>query len=586
MPRVPASRPRQPRWLVITLGTAAATLLGVIAALSVSVQAPALPAIAEFAPQAVEQIKAPPRQQENGASGSQAVPLPSNSTPSSSASRSSHTAAASSSSASSSSTPSPTSSSGAPIDRTRVRQCNAKTQTANPQSAPCVNYFAGSDNGGATAPGVSRDEIRVGIMTSDSSTIRVMSALVDYFNEHFQFYGRSITLVPFGGNLDLTSNDPAVENAAAAAAREQHLFAVLGPSFQTVDWSTFYDALARDHILSIPYSNELGRSTSEFVANAPYEWSFAPSTDIEEQALANWACTSLAGHPAAFGGADVASRTRRFGIVLQQTASRPVDDAALKQGLTSCRHAPNVVTVDPSTADDITVQTALARLQQAHVTSVFLLGDINLDRVALTNAAILGYHPEWLTGALGYNGANDFRLEGIEGGGNWGRPAIDQVTHMFGLLPDNRPLDYANSWWTQAVLEIDPGFSSSYESQFGDQDAAIYNAVQLLSNGIQTAGPKLTAASFERGLLGTSFPDPGAGAAPYYQAGYGFGAGDYNGVDDYAVIWWSNQAPPFNYVQGGNPESGSFCLVGNGQRFRPGSWPALSTLFNPSAGCR
>jgi hypothetical protein len=583
MPRVPASRPRQPRWLVVALGTAAATLLGVIAALSVSVQAPALPAIAEFAPQAVEQIKAPPRQQENGATGSQAVPMPSSSSPSSSASRSSHDA---SSSSSTSASPSPTSSSGVPIDRTRIRQCNARTQTANPQSAPCVNYYAGSDNGGATAQGVSRDEIRVGIVTDDAATIRVMNALATYFNQHFQFYGRSITLVPFGGNLDLTSNDPAVENAAAAAAREQHLFAVLGPSFQTLDWSTFYDALARDHIISVPYSNELGRTTSEFVGNAPYEWSFAPSTDAEEQALADWACTSLAGHPAKFGGTDVATKTRRFGILLQQTASQPVEDAPLVQGLTSCRHAPTVVTVDPGTADDITVQTALARLQQAGVTSVFLLGDINLDRVGLTNAATLGYHPEWLTGALGYDGANDFRLESIEGGGDWGRPAIDEVTHMLGLLPDNRPLDYTNAWWTQAVLEIDPGFSSSYESQFGDQDAAIYNAFQLLGNGIQLAGPRLTPASFERGLLGTTFPDPNAGAAPYYQAGYGFGAGDYNAVQDYAVIWWSDQAPPFNYVQGGQPESGSFCLVGNGKRFAPGSWPALSALFDPGAGCR
>lgn len=584
MPRVPASRPRQPRWLVIALGTAAATLLGVIAALSVSVQAPALPAIAEFAPQAVEQIKAPPRQQENGASGSQAVPLASSSSPSPSTSRSSHTAA--SSSASTSASPSPSSSSGAPIDRTRVRQCNAKTQTANPQSAPCVNYFAGANNGGATAQGVSRDEIRVGIMANDSSTINVMNALATYFNQHFQFYGRAITLVPFGGNFDLTSNDPAVENAAAAAAREQHLFAVLGPSFQTVDWSTFYDALARDHIISIPYSNELGRSTSEFVSNAPYEWSFAPSTDVEEQALADWACTSLAGHPAEFGGADVTAKTRRFGIVLQQTAGQPVEVAALKQGLTSCRHAPTVVTVDPDTADDITVQTSLARLQQAGVTSIFLIGDANLDRLTLTAAATLGYHPEWLTGGLGYQGANDFRMEGIEGGGDWGRPAIDEVTHMFGLLPDNRPQDYTNAWWTQAVLEIDPSYSSVYSSQHQDDNAATYNAVQLLANGIQMAGPKLTAASFEHGLFSTTFPDPGAGAAPYYQAGYGFGAGDYNGVQDYAVIWWSNQAPPFNYVQGGNPESGSFCLVGNGRRYRPGSWPALSALFNPSAGCR
>jgi hypothetical protein len=216
-------------------------------------------------------------------------------------------------------------------------------------------------------------------------------------------------------------------------------------------------------------------------------------------------------------------------------------------------------------------------LQQAGATSVFLLGDWNLTRVALTNAATLGYFPEWLTGGFGYDGSNDFRLEGIEGGGAWGRPALNEVTHLMGLLPDNRPVDYTNSWWTQAVLEIDPQFSSSFESQFVEQ---------LLANGIQEAGPKLTAAAFGKGLLGATFPDPGAGAPAYYQSGYGFGAGDYNAVQDYAVVWWSNQAPPFNYVQGGQPESGSFCLVGNGKRYRSGSWPPVSSLFNPADGCR
>lgn len=582
------SRARQPRSLVVICGGVAGALLAVIAALAVSVRAPALPSIAEFAPQAVEQIKAPPRQQENGASGSQAVPVASSSSPSQSHSKSSSSAAApsTSKSASTSATPTPSSSTGAPIDRTRVKQCNAKTQTANPQSAPCVNYFAGSNNGGSTALGVSRDEIRVGIMTDDANTITVMNALASYFNQHFQFYGRSITLVPFGGNLDASSQDPAVQNAAAADAREQDLFAVLGPSFQTLNWSTFYDALARDHILSIPYSNELGRTTSEFVGNQPYEWSFWPSTDVEEQALADWACTSLAGKPAANGGADVAKKTRKFGILLEQTSAGPVEDAALAQGLSSCKHKASIVSIDPSTADDTTVETALARLQQAGVTSVFLLGDWNLTRVALTNAATLSYYPEWLTGGFGYDGENDFRLEGIEGGGQWGRPKLNEVTHLFGLLPDNRPVDYTDAWWTQAVLEIDPSYNSSFESQFVDQDAAIYNAFQLLANGVQLAGPKLTPATFAKGLQGTTFPDPGAGAPPYYQSGYGFGAGDYNGVQDYAVVWWSDQAPPFNYVQGGNPESGSFCLVGNGARFRPGAWPPIDSLFNASAGCR
>jgi hypothetical protein len=595
---------RQSRSVVLVFAAVAVLLGGVIIGMSLSARAPALPSIAEFAPQAVSQLTAPPRQQESGgqsgteqaaASSSSASPTPTPSRRTITATSSAHpskSGASSSSSATASATTSASASTGASstakvIDKTRVKQCNAKTQTANPQSATCNNYDPTTDNGGATAQGITQDTVRVGYIPNGvPSGGDTLTALVDYFNQHYQFYGRTISLVPFATNLDASSNDPAVENAAAADAAALNLFAVLGPTSQAVDWSAFYDRMAAAHVITIPFTNELGRTAAEFAANAPYEWSFYPATDVEEQALANWACTSLAGHAASFGGPDVSSSQRKFGVLIQQTAGSPVASAALTQNLASCGHAAAAaVTIDPSTGDHTTMQSALARLQSAGVTSVVLLGDFSLINSALTNAAPQGYYPEWINPMMGSYSDNDFKLKGQIDDQLTAPPLnyAPELPHMFGLWPDNRPIEYSNAWWTQAVLEADPSFSSSYAEQWVDQEAATYSALQILANGIQNAGPKLTPDSFATGLM--TITTSAGGQAPYYAAGYGFGAGDYSASSNYAVVWWSKQPWAFNYVQT-KPATGSFCFVGGGARYAPGNWPSLSALFNPSAGCR
>src|SRR5688500_10245544 len=136
-------RPRSPgvTYSVITLG-----LVVLLAAVAMTQRQPPPPTIAEFAPQAIEQITDPSNEVGRGARNADGS-LDAEPTPSAPAVPDSL------------------------IDVPRVRRCvgNPPRQIEDPQSPPCVPYWAG-DNGGATSKGVTRDEIRVAYVGSETIT--------------------------------------------------------------------------------------------------------------------------------------------------------------------------------------------------------------------------------------------------------------------------------------------------------------------------------------------------------------------------------------------------------------------------------
>src|SRR4051794_33046663 len=138
---VPTSRrPVRGPGVVFTAIAVAATLTLGVVALDASQSSP--PAVAEFAPAALNQVKNAPNQlgaQGNPAGSSSPTPTPSTSrTPS----------------------PSPTPT----IDQPAVRDCvgDPARQIEDPQSPPCVRYWKG-DTASASSFGVTRDEIRIAV---------------------------------------------------------------------------------------------------------------------------------------------------------------------------------------------------------------------------------------------------------------------------------------------------------------------------------------------------------------------------------------------------------------------------------------
>src|SRR5947209_935203 len=230
------STPRRPvrgPGVVFTAIAVAATLsLGVVA-LDASQSSP--PAVAEFAPAALNQVKNAPNQL-----GSQGEPS-SSPTPSPSPSRRR--------------TPSP-SATPSPLDRAAVFACvgNPPRQIEDPQSPPCVNYWKG-DNGGATSYGVTRDEIRIAVPQGNGfETPRDdENAIADFFNTHFEFYGRKIRLEQFYVTGD-TFAEPKPTDMIADA---RYAYAPLKgfASLQYLDRKgaemPYYDELSRLKIVSV-----------------------------------------------------------------------------------------------------------------------------------------------------------------------------------------------------------------------------------------------------------------------------------------------------------------------------------------------
>jgi len=244
-----ARRPvRGPGFVFTAIAVAATLTLGVVA-LDASQSSP--PAVAEFAPAALNQVKNAPHQL-----GSVDNP-PGSPTPTPSASKSATP------------TPSPTKE----PPQAAVRNCvgDPPRQIEDPQSPPCVNYWKG-DNGGATSYGVTRDEIRIAVPQGSAfETPRDdEDAIARFFNTHFEFYGRKIRLVQYYVTDD-TFAEPNPTHMIADA-RYAYSQAKAFASLQYLDRKgaemPYYDELSRLKVISVQGSGALS-TEAHLRAHAP-----------------------------------------------------------------------------------------------------------------------------------------------------------------------------------------------------------------------------------------------------------------------------------------------------------------------------
>ena len=124
---------------------------------------------------------------------------------------------------------------------------------------PCVEPWKGGDNGGATAPGVTKDTITVALYQtqpdllqqtffentgSDESLAKerdTTQQYVDYFSAHYELYGRKVELVTVKAS-GAPDDDAAAKADAIKVATEVNAFASFGGPGQT---SAYAEELAR-----------------------------------------------------------------------------------------------------------------------------------------------------------------------------------------------------------------------------------------------------------------------------------------------------------------------------------------------------
>ncbi len=535
-------------------------MLIVIAALALVFVPPSPPSVAEFAPQAQDTIEEAPNQQSSrfggGAGGACALGQVCDDEASSQLPPTKRTV----------------------IDKARVRRCvgDPPRQIEDPQSPPCVQFFEG-DNGGATWKGVARDEIRVAFPNAcpvtDCAVIREL--MVSFLNKRFQFYGRTLRLIPFavGGGYERAE----VQRSLAVRADEElKVFGSL-PYHNTISADgPYFDELARRQLVGVSSYYSVRTERDDYSPRQPFQWNFHPALDEIQVDLAEWVCKWLVGRNADYATADLNTKQRRFGLLTERESSGTPTTSFLRDGLTRCSTDLKVAEFGPN-SDPIQERGIMADFQTSGVTTLACFCQ-SYGRAMNAAQSLGGFHPEWLLSA-GETQQNEQEPKG----GAW---PTEQRIRMFGLNLRNpwNPLGDSPWWW--AVREADPSYEPGRVSGVSGSSLVfvrpMYEALLLLASGIQMAGPHLTPYTFQKGVVEAVFPNPGAGEPPLYQAKVDFDSNDHTMVDDTGLLWWSDSAPSY----ASSTPTGGFCYVGRGIRFQRGAYPESPMPFFDQATCR
>jgi len=553
---VPSSR-RGPRGPVAVYGAASAAVLLLIATLALTTPGAAPPAIAAFAPQSLHQIKHAPDNQSGSVGNPGGAPIPV-STPNKK--------------------PSPTPSATPPPPalppppKTFTCVGNPPRQTADPQSPPCVSSWQGN-NGGATTHGVTGTAIRVYMppLFDNNEYSREVRDLQQYFNTHFEFYGRRLDLAPqqtgSGAEPSATGTCSDIQAQADWVAKQLDVFAAADNGSD----SCWYDELARNKVISL--SGQTTENAWEQQKLAPYVYSYPGDGDNLMQATGDFVCTQLAGKDAVYSPDPVFSRQKRtYGLIVSATNTQyPASDKLLLARLKSCgiTLATAPIYLQQTGSDDSSQGSqdtsayeaqsanAAAKMASARVSTVICFCQILATVGVSQGAAQQGYHPEWITERSDQN----ILTQG------WNASERNSML-MVSEFPEQIP--ETESFFVRAMQSVDPGFcpcATALDFLYGQ---LTYWQLLMLSSGIQMAGPHLTPYTFEHGLQSTSFPNP---EDPLHEGIVDFGSG-HSMVGDFSISWWNNGAQsPY----GGDPP-GSWCYAVNGRRFRVGAFPTSSVL--------
>ena len=441
-----------------------------------------------------------------------------------------------------------------------VTPCEGReAQVFSGYSPPCFEFSG--DNGGATARGVTEDTITVSYRyLTDGHLIGTLSALggnavdedaedlwrtteglIEYFNAHYQFYGRQIQLERFDGTGSLTAE---LTGGGQEGATHDALVAIDLDSFADVDsglqsTQPYAEALTANGVITIGV-NYMSREW--FQDRAPYAWSALPDCTLVAEVSGDVGGQILLPQPAVLAGGDMTGRPRKLGVVHpnnpEYTRCVEVSNARIEAAGYEVALLQNY-TLDLA-ATSSNAASILARLKDAEITSVACACDPLMMQALAAAAEAQEYYPEWFIVGVGYI---DLDLVGqmisAASGSQW--------TRAIGGSPSAAPVPFGESEAYHA-----------YRSVRGDEPSiaidVIYAQLMRLVIGIQMAGPELTPQTFETGMF--NYPE-GNGLL----GAWDFAPDNRAGLIDVRLIFWQPNIPsPFNGLPG--------TYVDTGERFR------------------
>ncbi|HET6948774.1 MAG TPA: hypothetical protein VFI47_00260 [Acidimicrobiales bacterium] len=434
------------------------------------------------------------------------------------------------------------------------------------------------DNGGATAPGVTEDEIVVAVYLAEASATataitdeiagdaaptdeensQYRQQIVDAYDDLYETYGREVRIVEVeatGGAAD----DAAARADAIRIADDIGAFAAIGGPAQT---NIYAEELANRGVLCLCVT---GQPNEVYEELAPYAWGATMSSTQGYVHRADFVTSQLAGEPAEFAG-DPAFRSeeRTFAVVYYETAAgdrkAAVDffaDRLAEDGVELADQIPYILDLSRAPEDAATI---VARLKDAGVTSVIFAGDPFFPIYLTQEATAQDYRPEWIvTGSTGTDSTAFAR-----------RYDQEQWAHAFGIsyllarVDPEALADEGNlvSWYLGKTL---PAYPNIFD--FG-----------RLFAGIHLAGPELTAETYREAMFAY---EPTSGYTTAFGSSYGevrWPWTDWSGADDVTLVWWDADATGPDEV--GGEGTGMYRYVDNGKRYLPGELAdATGTFF-------
>jgi hypothetical protein len=444
-----------------------------------------------------------------------------------------------------------------------VGHCAGFQVPGDPYAPPCMTFSG--NNGGVTSKGVTGTEIHVAYrVTSDKSfqqTLaqlagaqlqdtqadieRTITALAQYFNTHYQFYGRKIVVDFYKGQGSLSNEllgqgQAQAEADAVTVGQQMKTFADI-----SAESEPYADSLSHQGVMGFgdPYMSQHWHEQ-----HAPYIWSIAADgtkvASFAAEDVAKRLCP--AGSPAVYAGGALKNKPRKF-ATLAPDNSWYQESVQVARGITQkagCDPGENIeYQLDLGTmsnqADNI-----IAKLKADGVTTISCGCDPIIPVFLSGAAARQGYFPEFvITGTA----LTDQDIVGQL----WNQQF---AAHAFGVSPNEAPAPSTQTLGYAAyktVRQDEPAFGVDL----------IYDQMAQMAIGLQMAGPHLTPQTFQAGMQAYPGREGPAGL-------WSFVPGNYTiGEDVREICWNPNATSTYNQKQG------AYIQTSN-QRWTVGTIPA------------
>jgi hypothetical protein len=406
---------------------------------------------------------------------------------------------------------------------------------------PCVAVRPGA-NGGATGPGVTSTTITVayyvappgdlasaieGAAGTPATNIETAQNYVAMFNRIVPLDGRKVVLVPYDAT-GISTDAVAARADAIRVAQQIHAFASIGGPAQT---PAYEDELARLHVLCLDCG--LGATYTSYQQDAPYLWGQLPTSDTLLIDAFHYVFTQLQNRDAIYAGEASFRRHKRTFAFIHYDTSPPVYTSLTAELTSLIAKAHLKLALNESYLLDLSelpseAATIAEHLKRSGASTVIFAGDPIMPIYLTKACAQIGYYPEWvITGTVFTDTSTLGRYYDQK---EW--------AHAFGItsLAVPTPIALGDAYhlydWYYGTIPPAPTTAS-----------VLLPPVEQLFDGVEMAGPQLTAKTFAGGLF--RLPPTGGGPATPLVA-YGYQGApprpSYASPADYTFIWYDATA--------------------------------------------